>query len=64
MADQTTSKRIATTTTMHRTKPGHVFKISMKGIPVVTEEAWARLEAYARQPTTARRAYPTLPDII
>ena len=60
MADQTTSKRIATP--VHRTKPGHVFKISMKGIPVVTEEAWVKLEAYARQPTTARRVYPTLPD--
>lgn len=60
MTDQTMSKRTAAAAC--RTKPGHVFKISMKDIPVVTEEARARLDAYARQPAATRSAYPTLPD--
>lgn len=39
-----------------------VFKISMKGIPPVTPEIRARIEAAARDPAKQRRAYPQISD--
>lgn len=39
---------------------GRIFSVSLKGIPRVTTEARARLEAAARQPATARRDFPTI----
>lgn len=43
-------------------KPGRVIKVSMKGIPVVTQGIWAEMVARARQPSTVFRPYPILPD--
>ena len=40
--------------------PGRVFTISMKGIPRVSAETKARLEAAARAPSSKRRNYPRL----
>jgi len=37
---------------------GRIFKISMKGIPPVTAESRARMEAAARNPAQQRRDYP------
>jgi hypothetical protein len=39
---------------------GRVFTISMQGIPRVTPQSRARLEAAARSPTYIRRDYPVL----
>ena len=47
-------KRAAQATT------GRVFTISMKGIPRVSAETKARLEAAARTPASKRRDYPRL----
>ena len=41
---------------------GRVFSISMKGIPRVTAEIRARLEAAARDPNTKRRSYPQITE--
>ncbi len=43
-------------------KPGRVLKVSMKGIPVVTQGIWAEMIARGRQPSTVFRPYPILPD--
>jgi len=43
-------------------KTGRVIKVSMKGIPVVTQGIWAEMGARARQPSTVFRPYPILPD--
>lgn len=39
---------------------GRVFKISLRGIPRVTPESRARLEAAARSTASKRRDYPQL----
>lgn len=44
-----------------KTNAGHVFTISLKGIPRVDAQALARLEAAARNPSNMRRNYPELP---
>lgn len=43
---------------------GRVFTVSMKGIPVVTKQIWAQLEANMLRPSNKRRAYPILRDDI
>jgi len=43
-------------------KTGRVIKVSMKGIPVVTQGIWAEMAARARQPSSVFRPYPILPD--
>ena len=43
-----------------KAKGGRVFKISMKGIPPVTPEIRARMEAAARDPAKQRRDYPLI----
>lgn len=39
---------------------GRVFSVSLKGIPRVTAESRARLEAAARSPATARSNFPRI----
>jgi hypothetical protein len=42
--------------------PGRVFKFSFKGIPPVTPEMWAKMEAAARIPRKGRR-YPEIVEV-
>lgn len=41
---------------------GRVFSMSMEGIPRVTAEIRARLEAAARDPNAKRRSYPQITE--
>ena len=57
MADSTALKKPKLAA---KATPGRVFTISMKGIPRVSAETKARLEAAARAPSSKRRDYPRL----
>ena len=61
MADPTAFKKFSGTPKLAaKATPGRVFTISMKGIPRVSAETKARLEAAARAPSSKRRNYPRL----
>ena len=61
MADSTALKKPTRTPKLAaKAMPGRVFTISMKGIPRVSVETKARLQAAARVAGSKRRDYPRL----